>query len=175
MTRTRLGIVVAGVLAVGALVTPASHADTGSVGEPPEASVPARLDLLSLSVDNRQRRLAVDLRLDAFAPRRTSAYAIVAPAAGRRGPTFVVGWSQLRGEPEIERGPVFVRIDGDGLAPVDCPGARVRTSRAGAAVRISVPQRCLGATAGTVRVDALTEESGGGDADELGPVRVRRG
>ncbi|WP_137293945.1 hypothetical protein [Nocardioides dongxiaopingii] len=175
MTRTRLGLAAAGVLALVTLVTPASHAETGSVGEAPEVGVPAHLDLAELTVANRQRRLEVDLILDAVAPRRTSAYAIVAPVAGRRGPTFVVGWSQLRGEPDVDRGPIFVRIDGEGLTPVRCQGARVRPVPAQTAIRISVPQRCLGATAGTVRVDALTERSGGGDVDELGPVRVRRG
>lgn len=149
--------------------TGAAHAERADIAEPPRDTAP-EFDIRYVTIDNRPTRLNVTIELGRFDRRRTSAYAFVGGTGAQRDDLVVVGWSSVRGEP---RGRLFGRLTEDGVQRRSCQGLRIDVSRR--TLDVSVPQRCLGPMAGTVKVGVLTERPTGRDADEVGPQRLRRG
>lgn len=172
LTVLALVVTTIGLLAGSAGSASAEKAELGQQYDP---GTPAHLDIRRIAVDNRQAVVKVSVKLARFAPRRTSAYAVLQNERHRRGPYYVVGWSQLTDD-SIPKGKVLIKINRRGSAtPVRCAGLKITINKKRGLIQASVPQRCLGSTAGTLLVSALSERPDGHDVDELGTLRVRRG
>ncbi len=168
LARTLAALAATTLTTLTALTAPAHAESTRLVDRADQA--PAYLDLVSAQIDNGARRLEATIRLARFDADRTSAYAVVEAAGTRGRDLYVVGWSAVRGE---RQGRVFGRVAEDGFELLGCRGLRVGHGRE--TLSVSLPQRCLGRTAGRLRVSVLSEGRGGGDVDDLGPRRLRRG
>ncbi|GAA4668566.1 hypothetical protein [Nocardioides nanhaiensis] len=166
---TATSALLASLTSLALLVPGAAHAERADLAEPPGDTAP-ELDIRYVTIDNRPTRLNVAVDLGRFDRQRTSVYAFVGGTGARRDDLFVVGWSSVRGE---RPGRLLGRLTEDGVERRTCEGLRIDVGRRG--LDVSVPQRCLGPTAGTVKVGVLTERRTGRDADEVGPTRVRRG
>lgn len=174
--RRILGLTLTTLVTSALLLPGAAPAEAATRTVADEAGdAPRAFDITRLTVHNTERRLVVRIELGHFVRNRSSAYALVDEGGRNPRELFVIGWSQVDGDDAPEPGPVFHRFDEGSGTPVRCRGDRIRVSSRTDLIVASIPQRCLGRTAGRLRVTGLSEEPGGADADQTASLRVRRG
>lgn len=167
-----LALVITGALvALTAPVAPA-QADSASLGFAVDKRFPSHLDLRVLKIDNREERLDFVVALTEFAPRRTTALVVFKRFGRPKSPEFRVGWSRVEGK---RQGKVLLRVTDEGTERVRCPGLRFQIQKADARIRMSIPQTCLGSSAGTIKAHVVSQRRTGEEADWLGALVVTRG